>query len=105
MIQALILDLKKMKQEISLLKKWKNELMSKKTWKVCRALNYFEHFLIFISAVIDCVSICTFPSLVGVPVGITISAVGLKICAITARKLQINHQEKRARSNNVISKK
>ena len=28
-----------------------NDLMSKKHKKVCRALNWFEHFLIFVSAV------------------------------------------------------
>ena len=36
------------------------------------------------SAVTGCVSISAFPSLVGIPVYITSSAVGLKICAITA---------------------
>ena len=57
--------------------------MSKKHEKVCRALNYFELCLIFISAVSGCVSISAFASLVGVPVGTTSSAAGLKICAIT----------------------
>ena len=45
---------------------------------MCRALNYFEHFLIFVSAVGGCVSISVFTSLTSVPVGITSSAVGLK---------------------------
>ena len=40
--------------------------------------------LILASTVPDCVSIFPFASLVCVPVGITSSAVGLKICAITA---------------------
>ena len=40
--------------------------MSKKHKKTCRNLNYFEHFA----------------SLVGIPIGITSSAVGLKICAL-----------------------
>ena len=53
--------------------------------KVSRALNYFECFLVFVSAVSGCVSISTFASLVGVPVAIASSAVGIKICAITAR--------------------
>ena len=51
---------------------------------MCRAVNYFEHFLVFISVVSGCVSISAFASLVGVPIGITSSAVGMKICAITA---------------------
>ena len=45
---------------------------------------YFEHFLVFIYAVSDCVSISVFASLVAVPVDITSSAGGLTICAITA---------------------
>ena len=44
--------------------------------------NYFEHFLICFSAVSGCVS--DFVSIVGVPMGITSSAVGLKICTLTA---------------------
>ena len=51
---------------------------------VCTTLNYIEHFLISVSAVTGCVSISAFPSLVGIPIVITSSAVGLKICVITA---------------------
>ena len=40
--------------------------------------------LILISTVAGCVAICAFASLVCVPAGITSSAVGIKICAITA---------------------
>ena len=62
-----------------------NNLMSEKHKKACRALNWFEHFLIFISAVSCCVSISAFASLAGVLVGITSSERGPKIYAITAR--------------------
>ena len=58
--------------------------MSEKHKKNCRDLHYFEHFYVFVSAVSGCVSISAFASLVGVPVGITSSTVGLKICATTA---------------------
>ena len=61
-----------------------NDLMNEKHKKVCNASNYLEHFLIFISPFSGCVSISEFTSLVAVPVGIISSAVGLKICAITA---------------------
>ena len=61
-----------------------NDTMSEKPKKVCRALNYFENFLVFVSYVSGCVWISAFTSFVGVPVGITSSAVGIKICAITA---------------------
>ena len=56
--------------------------MSEKHKKVCVALNYFEYFLIFVSAVSWWVKISAFASLVGVPIGV--SAVGIKIWAITA---------------------
>ena len=58
--------------------------MSEKHKKVCRVLNYFEHFVVFVSSVKDCISISVFASLASVSVGIASSAVGLEICAITA---------------------
>ena len=58
--------------------------MSRKHKKVCATLNYIEHFLILASTITGCVSISTFSSLVGIPIGITGSAMGLKTCAITA---------------------
>ena len=58
--------------------------MSKKQGKVCRTLIYNEHFLISSSTIVGCVSISAFASLVGITKGITSSAIGLKICAITA---------------------
>ena len=62
----------------------RNELVSKKHKKVCTTLNHIEHLLILDSAVTGCVSISAFASLFGIPGGIASSAVGLKICAITA---------------------
>ena len=62
----------------------RNELMSKKHKKVCTTLNYIEHFLILGSTITGCVSISAFASLVGIPIGITSSAIGLKICVVTA---------------------
>ena len=61
-----------------------NDLMSEKQKKVCRALNYFEHFVIFICVLSDFASIYAFASLVSVPVGIASSAFGLKVCVKTA---------------------
>ena len=49
-----------------------------------KILNYFEHFLLLISAVSGCVSISAFVSLFNIPVGNTSSAVELKMCALTA---------------------
>ena len=53
--------------------------MSEKHQKICRALNNFEHFLVFVSAVNGGVSISAFASLVIVSTDIVSSAVGLKI--------------------------
>ena len=62
-----------------------NKLMSKKYKKSCRVLNYINHLLIAISTNTGCVSILAFVSLVGIPIAITSSAIGLKICAINVR--------------------
>ena len=53
--------------------------MNKKHRKVCIVLNYIEHFLILVSTVTGCDSISALASLVGIPIGIKSSAVGLKI--------------------------
>ena len=60
------------------------DLMREKYKKTCKYLNYVEHLLILALTSTSCVSVSTFASLVCVPVGITSSAVGIKICAITA---------------------
>ena len=62
----------------------RNELMSKKHKKPCRVLNYIDHSFIVISTITGCVSISAFASLVGIPIGIASSTIGLKICVITA---------------------
>ena len=63
-------------------------------------MNYIEHFLILASAVTGCFFISAFTSLVGIPIGITSSAIGLKICAITAaiKKYKSIIKKKRKRS-------
>ena len=66
------------------------ELMSRKHKKVCTTLNYIEHFLILASTITGCILISAFTSLLGIPIGITSSAIGLKICAITARIKKYN---------------
>ena len=62
--------------------------------KVCRALNYFEHFLVF-------VSVSVFASIVGVPVAIACSAVGLKLCAISARNKNYNSITNKKRKSKI----
>ena len=61
-----------------------NVLISEKYKKTCRYLNYIEHLLTLVSTITSYVSFSPFTSLVAIPVGITSSVVGLKICAIIA---------------------
>ena len=61
-----------------------NKLMSRKHKKVCTSLNYIKHFLILASSITGCISISSFTSLFGIPIGVTSSAIGLKICAIAS---------------------
>ena len=67
-----------------------NELMSRKQKKVCITLSSTEHFLIFLS-----ISISAFTSLLDIPIGITTSAIGLKICAIAVgiKKYMLKHDK------------
>ena len=58
--------------------------MSNKHIKACTTLNHFEYFFILASAVSGCFSFSAFAVLLGTPIGIMSSAIGLEICAITA---------------------
>ena len=62
----------------------KNKLMSNKQRTVYRVLNHSEHLLVLFTTVTGCVSISAFASSVGIPIGITSSAIHLKFCVITA---------------------
>ena len=53
--------------------------MSEKYKKTSKHLNYFEHFLILYSTVTGCVSTSAFASLVAICIGITGSALEIKI--------------------------
>ena len=59
------------------------KLVNKKCEIICTILTYTEHLLILVSTVIGCISISAFASLLGIPIGITSSAIGLKICTTT----------------------
>ena len=77
--------------------------MSKKHKKVCMVLNHIEYLLILNSSTPEFVSISAFASLVGIPIGITSSAVGLQICAITALQvLKGISQKLRIRKRNLV---
>ena len=65
--------------------------MSEKYKKTCKYLNYVELLLILVSTITGCASLSAFASLVCVPVGTTSSALGIKICAITAGIKKYNY--------------
>ena len=56
--------------------------MCKKHKKFCTAQNYIEHFLILASKITGCILISAFASLIDTSIGITSSAIALKIYAI-----------------------
>ena len=66
------------------------------------AVKNIEQSIILVSAIIACVSISAFASLVCIPKGIASSVIGLKTCALTAgtkihksiiKKKRIKHDE------------
>ena len=80
----------------------RNELISKKHKKVCITRNYIEHSLVLISTITGCISISAFASLVTTPIGIASSAVGLKICVITAEKYKSIITKKRMKHDQIV---
>ena len=60
-----------------------NDLLSKKHNEICTNWNYIKHLLILASVVTKWVSVFASTSLIGIPIEITSSVVGLKIYAIT----------------------
>ena len=79
-----------------------NELMSKKHKKVYRVLNYIEHLFNLISIVSGCVSISAFASLVDILIGITCSAIVLKICVATSRIKSISEWLRKEKKHDKI---
>ena len=70
-------------------------------------MNYIEHLLIAISAISGRVSISAFASIVGIPIGITSSKKGLKICVIAAgikKHRSINKKNKMKRKIVLLAK-
>ena len=58
--------------------------MTKKRKKLCKTLNYTEHFLILASTITECISISPFASSVIISIAMKSSGIELKIFAILA---------------------
>ena len=69
-----------MKQEYFLEEIQQNESMSKKYKKFFTTLNYIEHILILTFTITGYIQHPAFASLYDVPIGITSSKIGLKVC-------------------------
>ena len=80
----------------------KNELISKKHKKVCITLNYIEHVLILTSTITGYISISAFASLLGTPIEIMSSAIGLKMCTIAAWIKKYKSINKKKKHNKII---
>ena len=67
-------------------------------------MDYIEHSLILISTITGCVFISTFASLVGISIGITSFAIGVKICVIAARnkKYKSINKKKRKKPDKIV---
>ena len=76
-----------------------------KSISICRALNCFKNFLIFISAFSVFVSISDSVLFIGVSAGITNSAVGLKICALISgiKEYKSIIMKKRKKQDKIVS--
>ena len=68
-------------------------MVNKKHKTICTTLDYMEYFL-FLASTIGCISISAFASLLGIPIEITSSAIGLKTCAIAAEIKSIIKKKK-----------
>ena len=81
-----------------------NELMSRKHKNVSKVLNYIEHPFILASTITGCISIYAFASLFGVSIGITSSAIGLKICEITVgiKKYELIIKKKKKKHDKTV---
>ena len=98
-----------MKQKIISLNKWRRivwwvEILYK---KVCATLNYIEGFLILLwrlSTITGCILIYTFASLIGILIGITTSAIALKICVTATRNKRYKSiiKKKKNKVDNIV---
>ena len=76
-----------------------NKLMSTKPKKICTTLSYIEHFLILASTISGCISVSAFVFLLGILIGITSYAIGLKTCALTWELKMISQQLRKKQSS------
>ena len=81
-------------------------MISKKQKKFCTTLTYIGNFLVLASTITGCIERINFAfaSLLGIPIGITNSAIGLKICAIAAeiKTYQSINKKKKKKHDKIV---
>ena len=84
--------------------KAENELTSRKHRKIRAIPNYIECILILASTVNGSILISAFASMFGIPIGITSSVTGLKICAMAAgiEKYKSIIKKKKKKHNKIL---
>ena len=77
---------------------------AKKHKKVYATINYNKRFLILASTTTEYISVSAFHSLLGIPIGITSSAIGLKIWAIFAgiKKYKLIIKKKKKKHDKIL---
>ena len=67
-------------------------------------MNYIDYLLIVTSTITGCISISAFASLAGIHIGITSSAIGLKICATTVgtKKYKLIIKKKKKKQDKTV---
>ena len=82
-------------------------MTGRKHKKVCIILNHIEYFIDLASTITGYISFSAFTFLFGISIGITSSAIGLKICAITtgivSQGLKVNDWEVKDYHSRIIS--
>ena len=79
--------------------------MSRKHRNVFTTLNDIKHFLILASAITGCISISFFGSLLGIPIGMTSSTIGLRMCTVAAviKKYKSIIKKKKMKHDKIVS--
>ena len=70
----------------------------------CKVLNYLDHFLVFVSIIMNYVTTSVWASLVGVPVGTAGFTAGLRIFSFTSgiKKYKSTIKKKRKKHDHVV---
>ena len=78
------------------------ELMSKKLSKCISFFDYFDKFLIVLSVTTGSVSIASFATVIGIPIGITGASLVFSLCTGLVKKLLKATRNKKKKHNKIV---